>query len=758
MATVYLAIQRSLDRKVAIKVLHTTHDDEPEKTERRFLREGRTLAKLSHKNICGIYDIAKIGDTAYIAMEFLDGGNLVDRLKGGMTVAEAIASVVQVASALAESHAQGIVHRDLKPANVMMRGSVPVLTDFGIARELTANQTKITAENMIVGTPAYMSPEQVTGGEVDGRSDIYSLGIMFFELLTGQVPYRGDTPIAVCMQHLTSPLPQLPPELKELQPILDRMLAKKPDERYSNMADFTQSLRNAFVVSLPLRSAMQFTPDQPWSEQLRNLGFTFDTLKDADVRAALEAQRAEAKRAAPAPGAGVRSPAAAQANSSVAQPQRAAVRPQWLLWVAASVLLLISAISMYVWQSRGLNAVEMRAMQAATKDFGEYLTRGKLFGEGKEHAAAILEEMRDISRRDGKTNDAEQMLWDAAQTAARDAAKAGQADVAQTVINESSRYFPNREAEIHALASELEGTLGEVLAEQSIGSIVERLEDDLNKPRVILVSLSDDIVALRKLAKPDDVRLLRIEALVDGKYAQRTSVTMGADIGRARVVAGEWLAILPQSKKAQQMIAALEDAAGRQDFGTALTRLAAGLQAEDFGVGNINAFASEYSRLKKLPQAASKAREFESMEQSFVARVAGAAEAQLDKNAAQAESLVREALVALPQNATLRALQGRITQAGEAQARAARSGELAIVALPWAKLISVTGKAMVQVPPNAETPLVLSLPEGAYTIELSGPNGQTRKQTVSVQRQNQATIRVDLRTGKVDDLLREAGY
>ena len=173
MATVFLATQISLDRQVAIKILRTENDDDPERTERRFLREGRILAKITHRNVCGIYDIAKVGNVAYIAMEFLDGGTLVDRQRDGIAVGESIAIVVQVASALQEAHNQGIVHRDLKPANVMMRGGkVPVLTDFGIARELASHQTRITTENMIVGTPVYMSPEQVTGGEIDVRSDI----------------------------------------------------------------------------------------------------------------------------------------------------------------------------------------------------------------------------------------------------------------------------------------------------------------------------------------------------------------------------------------------------------------------------------------------------------------------------------------------------------------------------------------------------------------------------------------------------------
>ncbi len=254
MSTVFLAVQVSLDRKVAIKVLRTSGDDDPDRTEKRFLREGRTLAKITHKNVCGIYDIAKVGEIAYIAMEYLDGGTLVDKLRQGVSVGESIAIAVQVASALEEAHKLGIIHRDLKPANVMLRGGrVPVLTDFGIARELTASQTRITAENMIVGTPIYMSPEQVSGGEVDGRSDLYALGIMFFELLTGQPPFKGETPIAVCMQHLTAPVPKLPPELAYMQPVLDRMLAKKREDRFDSMRDFTHALRDVFVTSEALR-------------------------------------------------------------------------------------------------------------------------------------------------------------------------------------------------------------------------------------------------------------------------------------------------------------------------------------------------------------------------------------------------------------------------------------------------------------------------------------------------------------------------
>ena len=235
MATVHLAIQSSLDRKVAIKVMRRNIDD-AEKFERRFLVEGRTLAKLPHRNIVAVYDIVKSDAATYISMEYLEGGTLHEKMRSGLSLAEAVAIVVQIAGALQFAHDHGIVHRDLKPANIMFRDELtPVLTDFGIARQQDASQTRLTQTGMLVGTPTYMSPEQINALEVDGRSDLYSLGVMFYELLTGRPPFQGETPIAVLMAHLTSPPPPLPPQFGEFQPILDRMLAKGRDERYGNL-------------------------------------------------------------------------------------------------------------------------------------------------------------------------------------------------------------------------------------------------------------------------------------------------------------------------------------------------------------------------------------------------------------------------------------------------------------------------------------------------------------------------------------------
>ncbi len=274
MAVVYLAIQRSLDRKVAIKIMRRNIED-MDKFERRFLMEGRTMAKLPHRNIVAVYDIVKNDDNTYIAMEYLDGGTLSTKMKDGMSLGEAIAVIVQIAQSLQFAHEHGIVHRDLKPANIMFRdANTPVLTDFGIAKHQDAAATRLTQTGMLVGTPTYMSPEQINALDVDGRSDLYSLGILFYEMLTGQPPFQADTPIAVLMAHLTTPPPPLPAQFGDFQSVIDRCLAKNRDDRFPNLREMVKALKASVLNNQTLLARLQSDPNQSSSEQLRALGFS----------------------------------------------------------------------------------------------------------------------------------------------------------------------------------------------------------------------------------------------------------------------------------------------------------------------------------------------------------------------------------------------------------------------------------------------------------------------------------------------------
>lgn len=235
MATVYLAMQESVDREVALKVMSPTLLADPTYGE-RFLREARIAAKLHHPHVVGIHDVGRHGDYFYIAMEYLSGGAVLDEDGRARDVPFALRVVREISKALHYANAKNFVHRDVKPDNILLRedGS-SALTDFGIARA-NDSATRMTRTGAVVGTPHYMSPEQARGRTLDGRSDLYSLGIVMYELLVGRVPYHAEDSLAVGIMHITQPIPQLPNEYKALQPTLDRLLAKEPEQRFQDGA------------------------------------------------------------------------------------------------------------------------------------------------------------------------------------------------------------------------------------------------------------------------------------------------------------------------------------------------------------------------------------------------------------------------------------------------------------------------------------------------------------------------------------------
>lgn len=234
-ATVYLARQRNSERQLVLKVLHQVADSSTGKILDRFLREYELIARLDHPNVVRIHDFGVADDHAYIAMEYCGGGSLKRRIGAGMDRYEAYRLMRDIAGALGVLHAAGILHRDLKPTNVLFRddGSL-ALIDFGLAKQV-ALQAEVTGAGAIFGTPYYMSPEQGHGEAVDVRGDIYSLGVIFFEMLTGSKPFDGDTAMAVIVKHRQSPVPGLPTSLREFQPLIQRMLAKEPADRFQTV-------------------------------------------------------------------------------------------------------------------------------------------------------------------------------------------------------------------------------------------------------------------------------------------------------------------------------------------------------------------------------------------------------------------------------------------------------------------------------------------------------------------------------------------
>ncbi len=242
-SAVYLASNQEIGGNVALKVLRRTAETADTRVDlERFAREYKIISQMKHPAIVYVYDFGSTDKLNYIATEYFPAGDLKTRLQNPMTEPEAVYYVRQIAEALRVIHVAGILHRDLKPANVMLRAdNTLVLIDFGLAKEITGDNA-LTGAGEIHGSPYYMSPEQGEGRPVDERSDLYSMGIIFFELLTGQKPFQGRTVFDILAQHQHAPLPQLTGAAARHQPLLDRLLAKRPTERYQSASDFLLAL------------------------------------------------------------------------------------------------------------------------------------------------------------------------------------------------------------------------------------------------------------------------------------------------------------------------------------------------------------------------------------------------------------------------------------------------------------------------------------------------------------------------------------
>ena len=241
-SSVFLARSDRLRRNVVLKVMRRGTSQRELDDAERFKREYEIISSIAHRAIAEIYDFGELPDHQFLAMEHIPCGDLRDRLRNPLSLAESLYYLRSIAEALRVIHVFGILHRDLKPGNVMLReDNSPVLIDFGLARR-SREDAETTGAGQVLGSPYYISPEQSQGQRVDARTDLYSLGVMFYEMLTGQRPYGGSNAMAIMAQHVASPVPTLPPNVAMQQSLLDRLMAKRLNDRYSSADELLADL------------------------------------------------------------------------------------------------------------------------------------------------------------------------------------------------------------------------------------------------------------------------------------------------------------------------------------------------------------------------------------------------------------------------------------------------------------------------------------------------------------------------------------
>jgi serine/threonine-protein kinase PpkA len=373
MATVYLATQESVQRDVALKVMSPTLLADPGFGE-RFLREARIAAKLHHRHVVGVHDVGRVGDYHYIAMEYLSGGTLLSADGKPREVTFALRVTREMAMALHYAHAKGFVHRDVKPDNVLLRddGSA-ALTDFGIARA-NDSATHMTRTGTVIGTPHYMSPEQARGRQLDGRADLYSLGIVLYEILAGRVPFHADDSLAVGIMHITQPIPVLPEIYGPMQHLLNRLLAKQPDDRFQN----GQTLADA-IEQIEIRIARGELPELAGSSEAYRreiLGADTPTLAMPPTITPVSNPRYRSD-----PSIGRLDDVAASSVRRSGPPARAShARAGSRRWFVISIVLLIFVVGAFVaWRYQD----RLRALLPKT-ELNDLVTRGqKALAEGK---------------------------------------------------------------------------------------------------------------------------------------------------------------------------------------------------------------------------------------------------------------------------------------------------------------------------------------------------------------------------------------
>jgi serine/threonine-protein kinase PpkA len=501
MATVYLAEQINLGREVALKVMAPHYAAAPGFAE-RFLAEGRITARLNHPNIVTVHDVGQHSGIYYLAAELLPGGTLRERLPQLSNLVDKLRVLRGIARGLGYAHEHKIVHRDVKPVNIMFRDEAqPVVTDFGIAKSLDASHV-FTQAGGIIGTPQYMSPEQAQGLTLDGRSDLYALGIMMYEVLVGHVPFDAPDPLPILFMHVQQTPPELPEEFAQLQPVLDRLLAKLPEQRYQKAGDFAAALE-PFLGKL--KTGRITVVPGPGGKVLAD-----ETLRIADpIAAAKPVIAAPAPPAAPAP-----APYLSSQREEVLRqlnPHPQAVKPSTakpstakpVMFTAIASLVVLAALFGMFWKSPQIASTgELAQAERATRptvfsaaaprsakqeiiaQVQQLMLEGALIAPEQDCAFALVQRLLEQSPTDSEALNMLREIGKALTTQVQDRWRAGQRPEALTLLRSGLAKMPN-DAELNRLRADLQidierrpvpAAVSGVNNVQSIEELLERAE------------------------------------------------------------------------------------------------------------------------------------------------------------------------------------------------------------------------------------------------------------------------------------------
>ncbi|MFC4821987.1 serine/threonine-protein kinase [Dokdonella ginsengisoli] len=664
MATVYLAVQESVDREVALKIMSPALLADPNFGE-RFLREAKIAARLHHRHVVGIHDVGRAGDYHYIAMEYLGGGPVLAKDGSTREPAFALRVIREIAGALGYAQEKGFVHRDVKPDNILLRddGSA-ALTDFGIARALDST-LRMTKTGAVVGTPHYMSPEQARGKPVDGRSDLYALGVVLYEMLVGRVPYQADDSLAIGIMHITQPVPVLPDGIGALQPLIGRLLAKQPEDRFQTGQEVAAAIveieRRLESGGLPELHALQ---PMTASRHQTPLPESFGAAEPAPAAASGAAERAEPSLGridqivAALDGDAIR---AERSPAPSGRTPRPGTPRGGLLAIGAIAVLAIGAV--FAWS----NQDRLRALLPRT-EFNDTLSRaqraleaGNLTGKQGESARELFLAARaqdpdnDVARR-GLDAVGRQLLG-----RAEAALKAGDLVGAREALNDA-RELLGGGAEVERLDASLKQ--GESRGDE-VGEWLASARSALDAGRITGSGGAAELYQ-RVLAgdKDNALALAGLQKVADALAAQARSALAAKDVTTAAARSDDIARILPAYAGLPDLLGQIAQAreAERVALEETVTRAEAQLRAGRVS-GSEDAALELFRAVQKLDPANARAKAgLRKVAQAFVVQANAAID---DSNAGVADKWLTQASELAPDLPDLRASRANLRELRE---------------------------------------------------------------------------------------------